>query len=92
LIVCRSATGITATACGGAANQVMTQNLVVAIVFSTGKNFAANTAGTGADEVANLNGDRVFVFHTPAPDYDDQMVWLTVGELYGKLIAGGVLP
>ena len=92
LIVCRSASGITATACGGAANQVMTQDLVVAMVFSTGKNFALNTAGNGADEAANLNGDRVFVYHTPAPDYDDQMVWLTVGELYGKLIAGGVLP
>jgi prepilin-type N-terminal cleavage/methylation domain-containing protein len=92
LIVCRSSTGITSTACGGTANQVMTQNLVVAIVFSTGKNFATNTAGNGPDEVANLNGDRVFVFHTPAPDYDDQMVWLAVGELYGRMIAGGVLP
>jgi hypothetical protein len=66
--------------------------LVAAIVFSTGKNFAPSPAGSGADEAANLNGDPVFVFHTPAPDYDDQMVWLTVGELYGKLIAGGVLP
>jgi prepilin-type N-terminal cleavage/methylation domain-containing protein len=92
LIVCRSATGITSTACGGMANQVMTQDLVTAIVFSTGKNFAVNPGGNGADETANLNGDRVFVYHTPAPDYDDQMVWLTVGELYGKLIAAGVLP
>ena len=96
LIVCRSATGITATACGGTANQIMTQNLIVAIVLSTGKNGAIG--GGGIDEAANLNGDQVFVFHVPAPsgaangEFDDQFTWITVGELYGKLIAAGVLP
>jgi prepilin-type N-terminal cleavage/methylation domain-containing protein len=96
LIVCRSATGITATACGGTANQIMSQNLVVAIVFSTGKNGAIGPGGS--DETANLNGDQVFVWHTPAPvgatngEFDDQMTWITVGELYGKLIAAGLLP
>jgi len=45
-----------------------------------------------------VNGDRVFVWHTPAPstaangEFDDQMQWISVGELYGKLIAAGVLP
>ena len=97
LVVCKSATGITASACGGAGNQIMTQDLVVAIIFSTGKN-GAITGGAGADEAANLNGDPVFVFHTPAPstavngEFDDQFTWITVGEYYGKLIAGGVLP
>jgi prepilin-type N-terminal cleavage/methylation domain-containing protein len=96
LIVCKSATGITATACGGAANQIMSQSLVVAILFSTGKNGA--TGGTGPDEAANLNGDRVFVWHTPTPstapngEFDDQMLWITVGELYGRMVAAGVLP
>lgn len=96
LIVCKSATGITANDCGGAANQIMTQDLVVAIVFSTGKNGAAGSSGI--DEAANLNGDRVFVWHTPTPvgfvngAFDDQMTWITVGELYAKLIAAGVLP
>jgi prepilin-type N-terminal cleavage/methylation domain-containing protein len=104
LIVCKSATGITATACGGSANQIMTQDLVSAIIFSTGKNFAtapdsATALGAGRiDEAANLNGDRVFVFHTPTPsgaangEFDDQLTWIPVGELYGKLIAAGVLP
>ena len=52
-----------------AANQVMNQNLVVAIVFSTGKNGGTPTGGTGIDEAANLNGATrpVFVFHTPTP-------------------------
>lgn len=98
LIVCKSATGITAVACGGIANQVMSQNLVAAIVFSIGKNGSTVPAGGGIDEAANLNGDRVFVFHVPAPtgaangEFDDMMVWLTVGELYGKMISAGVLP
>ncbi len=99
--MCKSATGITAANCGGAANQIMSQNLVAAIIFSTGKN-TTTTGGTGADEAANLNGggnaDPIFVFHTPAPsgaangEFDDQFTWITVGELYGKLIAAGVLP
>jgi prepilin-type N-terminal cleavage/methylation domain-containing protein len=100
LLICKSATGITASSCGGAANQITTQNLVAAIVFSTGKNTA--TGGTGLDEAANLNGggnvDPVFVFHTPTPAdsangaFDDQFAWISVGELYGKLISAGHLP
>jgi len=96
LLVCKSATGIDAMDCGGAANQIMTKSLVAAIIYSTGKNGTAG--GTGLDEAANLNGDRVFVFHTPTSstaangEFDDQFLWITVGELYGKLIAAGVLP
>ncbi len=96
LLICRSATGITATTCGGAANQIMSQSLVVAIIYSTGKNGAL--AAGGIDEAANLNGDRVFVFHPPTPagaangEFDDQFTWITVGELYGKMIAAGILP
>jgi len=95
LVVCQSATGITATACGTAA-PVTNQSTLVAIVFSTGKNGA--TGGGGIDEAANVNGDRVFVWHTPTPagavngEFDDQMTWITVGELYGRLIAAGLLP
>jgi type II secretory pathway pseudopilin PulG len=100
LLVCRSATGIPvppATTCGGAANQIMTTGLVVAIVFSTGPN-GATTGGTGADEAVNLNGDPIFVSHPPVPlaaangEFDDQFTWITVGELYGRLIAAGQLP
>ncbi|MDH4324439.1 MAG: prepilin-type N-terminal cleavage/methylation domain-containing protein [Betaproteobacteria bacterium] len=95
LVVCRSATGITATACNTAV-PVTNQNTLVAIVFSIGKNGA--TGAAGIDEAANVNGDRVFVWHTPTPvgaangAFDDQMTWITAGELYGKLIAAGLLP
>jgi len=95
LVVCQSASGITATSCGTAAS-VTNQTTLAALVFSTGKNGA--TGSTGIDEAANLNGDRVFVWHTPTPvgaangAFDDQMAWIPVGELYGKLIAAGLLP
>ena len=96
LLICKSATGITGTTCGGGANQIMSTSLVVAIIYSTGKNGA--TGGTGLDEAANLNGDRIFVSHTPTPsdaangEFDDQFAWITHGELYGRMIASGVLP
>jgi prepilin-type N-terminal cleavage/methylation domain-containing protein len=95
LVVCQSASGITATSCNAAA-PVTNETTLVAIVFSTGKNGA--TGSGGIDEAANLNGDRVFVWHTPTPvgatngEFDDQMTWVAVGELYGKLIAAGLLP
>jgi hypothetical protein len=72
------------------------KKVVVAVVYSIGKNGA--TGSGGIDEAANVNGDGVFVWHTPAPagaangEFDDQMTWIAVGELYGKLIAAGVLP
>lgn len=101
LLICKSSTGISASSCGGASNQIMSQSLVVAIVFSTGKN-ATSTGGTGADEAANLDGagdtNPIFVYHETRPstgsggEFDDQLTWITVGELYGKLIAAGVLP
>ncbi len=103
LLICKSATGIRGSPfydCGGAANQVMTQSLIVAIVFSTGKNGAAG--GAGLDEAANLNGagnaDPVFVYHTPTPtnavngEFDDQFTWISVGEFYAKLVAAGKMP
>jgi len=68
----------------------------VAVVFSTGRNSA--TAGRGADEAANLNGDRVFVAHEEAPagapggEFDDLLVWLSPNILYNRMVAAGRLP
>ena len=64
-------------------------------------------AALGADETVNhkhrlpvlANDTPVFIHTTPAPsgaagggEYDDLMVWLPVGTLYGRLVAAGVLP
>ncbi|HEY6966970.1 MAG TPA: type II secretion system protein [Burkholderiales bacterium] len=101
LLVCKSANlppAITATTCGGAANQIMATSLVVAIIFSTGKNGAQAPCAACVDELANLDGNATFVSHEPAPseaangEFDDQLTWITVGELYGKMVAAGVLP
>jgi prepilin-type N-terminal cleavage/methylation domain-containing protein len=109
LLVCRSSTGITSTTCGTSfgtqgENQLMATSLVVVVIHSGGKNLstastaAAATAAGRSDESANLNGDRIFVWHTPTDssssngEFDDQLAWITVGELYGRMIAAGVLP
>lgn len=98
LLVCKSSNGITTTDCGSASNQIMATSLVAGIVFSTGKNGNTPTGGTGLDEQANLDGNRVFVFHPPTPtdfaygEFDDQFTWITVGEVYGRLVSAGVLP
>ncbi len=98
LVICGSATGITAAACNTAPS-VTNLNVVVAIIFSTGKNGAPTPCATCLDERANtVTVDPVFVSHTPTSsgaangEFDDQMTWITAGELYGKLIAAGVLP
>jgi type II secretory pathway pseudopilin PulG len=95
LVVCQSATGITATACG-TATPVTNQTTLVAVLLAPGKNGV--TGAGGIDEAANTNGDQVFVWHTPTPvgaangEFDDQIAWLTVGELYGRLISASLLP
>jgi type II secretory pathway pseudopilin PulG len=96
LVVCnRSPATITNTVCD--ANTAATnQNIVVAIVFSTGKNGA--TGGTGTNEARNLDNNQLFVSRptdavgATGGEFDDQMAWIPVGELYGRLIAAGVLP
>jgi hypothetical protein len=102
MVVCASAGGVTTTTCG-TATVVTSQNVVAAVVMSTGKNF--NTAQTAAratalgrtDEAANLDGDGVFIWHTPRPnteanEFDDQVTWLPASLLYQRMISAGVLP
>ena len=95
--ICLSATGASATSCNSSANRAVSSNTVAFIVFSTGKNCAIASA-YGADELANVAGNQVFVSRTPSgPDssagtYDDLMVWVPAGVLYSKLISAGVLP
>ena len=78
--------------CGGTA---LATN-AVATVFSTGKNVA--TGGTGTDEAANLDADRVFVSHAQAPadaangDFDDLVIWLSPNILFNRMVAADRLP
>jgi type II secretory pathway pseudopilin PulG len=99
LLVCSTATGITASSC--AAGTALTCSGVPVVIYSTGKN--GGSGGTGLDEAANpnpnsANNDRVFVFHAPRPstapngEFDDIMTWLSPNVLYNRMIAAGKLP
>jgi prepilin-type N-terminal cleavage/methylation domain-containing protein len=110
LLICKSSVSAPAPtpgSCGTTANVVTNANpsgTVVAIIFSPGKNYAfaptaaAATAANKPDEAANLDGNTVFISHTPAPagatggEFDDMMLWIPVGLLYGRLATAGVLP
>jgi prepilin-type N-terminal cleavage/methylation domain-containing protein len=102
LRVCSSSqfSGFTATNCdtgSGTDNDLVGPNTVVAIVFSTGKNSAVTDA-TRLDELANTDGNATFVSHTPTPagaaggEFDDQVVWISTGLLYGRMVSAGILP
>lgn len=93
LRVCVTATGINATSCGTATS--LTNNAVV-VVYSLGKNAAIG--GVGQDEAANLNGDAVFISHTPTStaaangEFDDLVSWLSPNILFNRMVAAGRLP
>lgn len=102
LLICKSTQSTPAPAvgdCGPAdnSNTVTNKGTVVVVIFSTGPNFATAT-GARPDEDENTDGDTLFISHTPQPagasggEYDDLMVWIPVGVLYGRLSSAGVLP
>ena len=93
LLVCSTATDITISSC--AAGTSLTSNGVPVVIFSTGKNGAQGSAGT--DEAANLDGtnannNRTFVSHTPTPDFDDLVIWVSPNTLLNRMVAAGKLP
>ena len=108
LLVCASSTAAgfnAATPACGANNAVTNTNLVVAVVWSQGKNYSAMPAGNVDEQVNNkhrlpaaLNNHAAFVWHDLRPEgatggeYDDLVVWLPVSQLYGRLTSAGVLP
>jgi prepilin-type N-terminal cleavage/methylation domain-containing protein len=95
LVVCSASPAASSALACDAGASVTNQNTVVAVVFSTGKNGAA---GGGANEARNLDGNPLFVSRAPDPpsaaggEFDDLLVWIPVGVLYGRLVAAGVLP
>lgn len=100
LLVCTTATGISATSCASGAALTASPGVPL-VIYSTGKN--GSYGGTGADEAANPNAnsnnnDRVFVSHTPTAssaangEFDDIVIWLSPSILLGKMVAAGKLP
>jgi len=100
LLVCTTATGISATSCASGAALTASPGVPL-VIYSTGKN--GSYGGTGADEAANpnpnsSNNDRVFVSHGPTAssaangEFDDIIIWLSPSILLGKMVAAGKLP
>jgi type II secretory pathway pseudopilin PulG len=83
-----------AQACN-AVDRLTADNTVVAVVYSLGKNRL--TAGLGADEAENQDGDNDFVSHEPRPaggpggEFDDLVSWLPLNTLVSRLVAAGAL-
>ncbi len=92
LRICTTSAGASSTTCSGTSTTLTTS--AVAVIFSTGKNGA--TGGTGADESKNLDNDRVFISHEPAPsgatngEFDDILIWLSPSILYNRILSGGL--
>jgi prepilin-type N-terminal cleavage/methylation domain-containing protein len=95
--ICLHLAAVDQSTCGAASNRVVNSGTVVAVVWSQGRNFASAGA-PGVDEKNNNDAFPAFVSRTPSPsgaadgEFDDMMVWIPVGLLYGRLIAAGALP
>jgi prepilin-type N-terminal cleavage/methylation domain-containing protein len=95
LVVCSAGPAVASAAACDPNTSITNQNTVVAIVFSTGRN---GPGASGANEARNLDANALFVSRTPDPpgapggEFDDLVVWLPVGLLYGRMVAAGVLP
>lgn len=91
LFVCQGAVGMTATSCG-TGNELTDKTPV--LLFSRGPNASAPTVGT--DEQKNLDGDKLFVSHTPSADvgneFDDIVTWISITTIISKMQAVGKLP
>lgn len=94
LVVCPTATGITATTCG--TSTALTSN-AVAVLISPGKN--QQTAPLHANEAANIDSNHTFVSALPIQPspptdngFDDILIWQSPNILYNRMIAAGRLP
>jgi len=97
LRVCKSATGITASACSGGVESNYLINNAVVVIYSLGP--TGSQVSGGADENANpkipTTSETVFVSHEPSAtagnEFDHMMVWISPYVLYNAMIEAGQL-
>ena len=91
LHLCNTASAST-TDCSSAAARLALN--VPVVIWSLGPN--AVTGGTSADEIENLDNDRIFVSRTKSGgtsgEFDDIVTWVGPPTLFNRLIAAGQLP
>ena len=95
LRVCNSATGITPTMCSAVPEVNYLINNAVAVIYSTGATGAQGSLGR-PDELANLDGNTVFVSHdislaTAPNEFDHIVTWISPFVLYNAMIQAGQL-
>jgi hypothetical protein len=79
--------------------------VVAAVVWSHGKDYTSMTPGNLDEQVndkhrlpAAAQNNPTFIWHELRPvnavggEYDDLLLWIPVGQLYGRMIAAGQLP
>jgi len=86
LLVCSTASA-SSSSCSVANSALTASPGVPAVIYSTGKN-----NGAGSDETENADNDPVYVSHTPAPTFDDLVVWISPNILLNRMVAAGKLP
>jgi prepilin-type N-terminal cleavage/methylation domain-containing protein len=93
LFICAGSTGVTASGCGAAANQLTRRAAFV--LLSLGPN-AVDDPAPASDEARNLDGDAVFIFREAsvgnANAFDDILYWVPVHLVASRLLAAGRLP
>ena len=73
-------------------------DVVMSAITHAELRYGVACAGDPAREARNLDANALFVSRAPDPpsaaggEFDDQMVWIPVGLLYGRMVAAGVLP
>jgi prepilin-type N-terminal cleavage/methylation domain-containing protein len=96
--ICKHLTAANQVNCGATSNRVVTSGTVAAVMWSQGKNFASTAGAASIDEGSNHDNSAAFVSRTPTPsgasdgEFDDVLLWIPVGALYGRMVAAGVLP
>jgi len=106
LVVCSTAAGASATACGSATSTLSSQAPVV--IYSLGKdwpdysspdqveNTGATIAGGPSGSSYRIATNRLFVArgksNQPGAEFDDVVSWLSANALYHGLVAAGRLP
>lgn len=97
--ICSSGTlDVQSAASGGTSIAINTP----AVIISHGKNAAGAytpqgmqlSASGGGDEQENSDGsaDNNYVSHTPTPNFDDLVVWLSNNILLNRMVTAGKLP
>lgn len=93
LFVCASASGVSASGCGPAVNQLTRRAAFV--LLSRGANATVDPPPP-SDEARNLDGDAVFVTrehgNAPGNAFDDVLHWVPVHLVASRLLAAGRLP